>query len=236
MKKFLALLLFFSLAFTKATAQDTLHIYYQNLNTKIVDTNETKIKKWAKSLGGKKVDLQVLCYYNDKEFKKYSQERSDELFLVLNRQARDLINITSNGPVKGAKSQRSKVDIVYTFQGQAPAPAVNAAPAATASKPAKSESAKAASEHSEKIDSKKEEKEEKGTAKKSKEKPAAKKEEPAAAQQSGTVSESSSNPNGMDEVNSAPTTTVSENEPLKVMVNGEWVEYQNGKPVKKKKK
>ncbi len=39
------------------------------------------------------------------------------MFIILNRKARDLITITSNAPKKGAKSQRSTVDIVYTAIG-----------------------------------------------------------------------------------------------------------------------
>lgn len=96
---------------------DTLHLYYQGLQSKTPDTTEAKIAAWAKKLKGKHVDVHVLTYYEKSEFKKYSQERSDEMFLILNRQARDLITIVSNSPVKGAKSQRSTVDVVYTSVG-----------------------------------------------------------------------------------------------------------------------
>ncbi len=102
---------------------DTLHLYYRGLETKVYDSTEIKITNWAKSLKGRKVDIEVLAYYNDSKFKKYSQERSDELFIVINRKARDLINIKFIGPTKGAKSQRSVADIVYTFQGAADTPA-----------------------------------------------------------------------------------------------------------------
>jgi hypothetical protein len=119
------LLLFFAfLLFSlNSNAQtDTLHLYYRGLETKIHDSTEAKIAAWAKSLKGKKVDVEVIAYYNDAQFKKYAQERSDELFIVINRKARDLMTIKSIGPKRGAKSQRSMADIVYTFQGTTPAP------------------------------------------------------------------------------------------------------------------
>ncbi len=120
----IALLLCLSILFFQngITQTDTLHLYYRGLETKIQDSTEAKIAKWAKSLNGKKVDVEVLAYYNDAQFKKYSQERSDEIFIVINRKARDLINIKFIGPKKGAKSQRSMADIVYTYQGSTPAP------------------------------------------------------------------------------------------------------------------
>lgn len=232
MKKLFAAVLLLSMSFAKLAAQsDTLHIYYQGLYTKILDSNETKIGKWAKSLNGKKVDVQVLAYYNDKEFKKYSQERADELFLILNRKARDVINITSIGPAKGQKSQRSKADIVYTVQGQ-PA-AVNVVPA---EKPPKTDVSKTTEkQNTEKDEPKKGEprKRDKDVISKNKSKaPAPEVKETITLP---PVSQNSNNGNP-DELNSAPTTTISDGEPLKVMVNGEWVEYKNGKKVKTKKK
>ncbi len=101
---------------------DTLHIYYRGLETKVLDSNETKIAAWAKSLNGKKVNIEVITYYHESQFKKYSQERADELFIILNRKARSLINITFIGPKKGEKSQRSIADIVYTYPGSVAAP------------------------------------------------------------------------------------------------------------------
>ena len=104
-------------AYPSMSQTDTLHLYYQGLQTKTLDSNEAKVGEWAKTLKGKHVDVQVLCYYEKAEYKKYSQERSDEMFIILNRKARDLITITSNAPKKGVKSQRSMVDIVYTAIG-----------------------------------------------------------------------------------------------------------------------
>lgn len=112
----LVLIFFCTLYSLKSISQtDTLHLYYQGLLTKTLDSNEAKIGAWAKSLKGKHVDVDVLAYYEKTEYKKYSQERCDELFLVLKRKARDLITIKTNEPKKGAKSQRSKVDIVYSY-------------------------------------------------------------------------------------------------------------------------
>lgn len=95
--------------------KDTLHIFYQGYSTKMLDSNETKIGNWAKSLKGKHVNVDVLCYYYDSEHKKEAAERSEEMFLILNRKARELITINSNAPKKGEKYQRTRVDIVYSF-------------------------------------------------------------------------------------------------------------------------
>lgn len=101
---------------------DTLRIYYSGLQTKTADSNDTKIAEWAKKLNGRHVDVEVLAYYNQSDFKKFATERSDEMFLTLNRKARDLITITSIGPKKGQKSQRSVVDIVYKTTGSVDPP------------------------------------------------------------------------------------------------------------------
>ncbi|MDX2174709.1 MAG: hypothetical protein SFY56_16515 [Bacteroidota bacterium] len=98
---------------------DTLHLYYQGLQTKTLDSNEAKIGAWAKTLKGKHVDVQILAYYEKSEYKKFSQERYDEVNLIVIRKARDYVTIKEMGPKKGAKSQRSKVDIVYTSDGSA---------------------------------------------------------------------------------------------------------------------
>jgi hypothetical protein len=104
-------------AFPSVSQTDTLHIYYQGLQTKTLDSNETKIANWAKTLKGKHVDVTVLAYYEKMDYKKYAQERADEMFLSLNRKARDIISIKSIGPKKGEKSQRSTLDIVYKISG-----------------------------------------------------------------------------------------------------------------------
>ena len=104
-------------AYPSVSQTDTLHIYYQGLQTKTLDSNETKIANWAKTLKGKRVDVTVLAYYEKMDYKKYAQERADEMFLSLNRKARDLITIKSIGPKKGQKHQRSTLDVVYNISG-----------------------------------------------------------------------------------------------------------------------
>lgn len=106
-----------SITFSQA---DTLHIYFNGVQTNIVDSNEAKIGAWAKNLNGKHVDVEVLAYYNQGEFRKSAQARADELFIILNRKARSLITIKSIGPEKGAKSQRTMADIVYWPSGEKP--------------------------------------------------------------------------------------------------------------------
>ncbi|HQQ95102.1 MAG TPA: hypothetical protein PLQ93_11150 [Bacteroidia bacterium] len=112
---------------------DTLRLYYLGMQTKVADSNETKIANWAKSLKGKHVDADVFAYYADAAYKKFAVERSAELELIINRKAREIVSIKSIGPKKAAKSLRSRVDIVYTIQGSAPA-AQASAPANTEAK------------------------------------------------------------------------------------------------------
>lgn len=108
------LVLFITLLFaTTGFAQDTLHLNYVALQPKMPDSTEAKITAWVKKLNGQHVNVQILAYYNQSEFKKYSVERSEEVNLIILRKARDLVTITKNEVKKGAKSQRSKVDIVY---------------------------------------------------------------------------------------------------------------------------
>lgn len=98
----------------QAQQKDTLHIYYQGLQTNILDSNDAKITKWVKGLNGRKVELQIYGYYEDSQYKKFMAERVENLFMVVNRKARDQINVTFMGPVKGKKTQRSTADIVYS--------------------------------------------------------------------------------------------------------------------------
>src|SRR5688572_9547777 len=93
---------------------DTLHLNYHPVHTKPHDSTEAKIDKWVKSLNGKHVDLEVVAYFHKPEFRRFAQERCDEMFLVLNRKARSLITIKTIGPKKGDNWQRSMVDIIYT--------------------------------------------------------------------------------------------------------------------------
>lgn len=113
----LAIGFFMSLNNIVFSQKDTLHIYYQGLQTKILDSNDAKISKWVKSLNGRKAEIEIYSYYEKGEFKKFMVERSDELFMVVNRKARDFITVKFNGAVKGSKSQRSVADLVYSIEG-----------------------------------------------------------------------------------------------------------------------
>jgi hypothetical protein len=113
--------LFALILFTKSGfSQDTLHLNYIALQPKMPDTTEAKITDWAKKLNGKHMDVEILAYYSQSDFKKYSTERSEDVYLIVLRKARDFVTITKNDVVKGAKSQRSRVDIVYWPTGSDP--------------------------------------------------------------------------------------------------------------------
>lgn len=99
---------------TGYSQSDTLHLYYKGLDTKLPDTTEAKIVNWAKNMKGKHFDVNVIAWYDKNEFKEFAQTRSDEMFLVLNRKARELVTVQSYAPKKGVKSQRSTVDVIYT--------------------------------------------------------------------------------------------------------------------------
>lgn len=92
---------------------DTLHLVYHHTQIVPHDSTSAKIDAWVKKLGGKHVDIDVVAYFHKAEFRKFSQQRADELFLVLNRKARALITINFIGPKKGNDSQRTTVDIIY---------------------------------------------------------------------------------------------------------------------------
>ena len=111
------LLMTFVLAGSALSQTDTLHLNYYNTSTKLSDSTSKKIDQWVKKITGKHMDISVLAYYNKADFKQFAQERSDELFLVINRKARDLITIQFIGPKKGENYQRSRVDIVYRPTG-----------------------------------------------------------------------------------------------------------------------
>jgi hypothetical protein len=104
-------------------SQDTLHLYYQTTTTIPHDTTLAKIEKWAKALKakGQHVDVNIVAYFHKPEFRKYAKERCDEMFLQINRKARDQITIKSNAPQKGEDYQRTTVDIIYWPTGSDPA-------------------------------------------------------------------------------------------------------------------
>lgn len=97
--------------------KDTLRLYYSGLAVKLLDSNEVKIGKWANTLKGKHVDVEIHAYYDKGEFKQYAEQRLADVELVVIRKARDFITIKYNGPTKSSKSRRSYVDIVYTGSG-----------------------------------------------------------------------------------------------------------------------
>lgn len=97
-----------------AKAQDTLHLNFHHTQVTVHDSIQKKVEAWAKSLNGQHVNISVYGYYHRAEFKKFAQQRCDEMFLVLNRKARSLITIDFIGPKKGEDYQRTRVDIIYT--------------------------------------------------------------------------------------------------------------------------
>ncbi len=118
-----AFIFFVILCSVSVSAQsDTLHLNYVALQPKMPDSTEAKITNWVKKLNGKHMDVQILAYYSQADFKKYSVERSEDVNLIVLRKARDLVTITKNEVKKGAKSQRSLVDIIYKPTGSVDAP------------------------------------------------------------------------------------------------------------------
>ena len=109
----------FTFLFFSASSQDTLHLNYHFTQILPHDSTQAKIDKWVKSLNGQHVDIKVIAYFNRSEFKKVSQQRCDELFLVLNRKARSLITIEFIGTKAGKDYQRTMVDIIYSYTGAA---------------------------------------------------------------------------------------------------------------------
>ena len=109
----------FTFLFFSARSQDTLHLNYHFTQILPHDSTQAKIDKWVKSLNGQHVDIKVIAYFNRSEFKKVSQQRCDELFLVLNRKARSLITIEFIGTKAGKDYQRTMVDIIYSYTGAA---------------------------------------------------------------------------------------------------------------------
>jgi hypothetical protein len=182
--KALVLLLMFACT-SKIKAQDTLHLNYVQIQTKMPDTTDAKIDNWIKKLNGQHVDIRVVAYYYKAEFKKYSEERANDLFLILNRKARPLFTIVSVGAKKGESSQRSRVDIIYTKSGAAEEAKVAAAKvkeeeAKKKEEEAKKKEADKAAATAQKTEKKEKEKAEKAEKEKDKKKEDGKKEDSAA--------------------------------------------------------
>lgn len=123
----IALVVAFMAFFSLVRSQDTLHLNYHFTQIQPHDSTQAKIDKWIKGLNGQHVDIKVIAYFNRPEFKKVSQQRCDELFLVLNRKARSLITIEFIGPKSGKEYQRTMVDIIYSPTGGAEKAAAAAA-------------------------------------------------------------------------------------------------------------
>lgn len=126
-------LTFFS-TFNRVYSQnDTLHLNYHYSQNTAHDSTQKKIDNWIKSLNGKHVNIDIVAYYHKSEFKPSAVSRTEDLFIVINRKARNQVTIDKMEQKKGKDSQRSLVDIVYHYTDGTviEKPAVVAPPAAT---------------------------------------------------------------------------------------------------------
>ncbi len=101
-------------------SQDTLHLDFKATQTVPDKVIEDKIVAWGKTLNGKKQDINIVAYYHKGEFKKFAEQRVEEMFLSVNRKVRDLVNIKTQEAQKGENYQRTRVDIIYWAQGSDP--------------------------------------------------------------------------------------------------------------------
>lgn len=108
-----------------AQKKDTLHIYYAGLQTQILDSNDVKIAKWAKSLNGKHHDVELYTYYDNSDFKKHMIDRLENLNMIVLRKARDITSVKNMQTLKGKKSQRIVADIVFFSSDIPTSPVVN---------------------------------------------------------------------------------------------------------------
>ncbi len=102
----------------KGFSQDTLHLDFKATQTVPDKVIEDKIVAWGKTLNGKKQDINIVAYYHKGEFKKFAEQRLEEMFLSVNRKVRELVNIKTQEAVKGDDYQRTRVDIIYWPEGQ----------------------------------------------------------------------------------------------------------------------
>jgi hypothetical protein len=156
--KKLALFFAIILCITQVKSQDTLHLVYHHTQVEPHDSTMAKIDSWIKNLNGKHVDIQIIGYFHKPEFKKFSQGRVDELFLVLNRKAREQLTFESYGAKKGTDEQRTTVDIIYktTVTPEEVAAAKAKEEAAVAKAKEEEEAAKKAEKEKEKAEKEKE--------------------------------------------------------------------------------
>jgi hypothetical protein len=101
-------------------AQDTLHLDFGNIQVAPDKAMEDKLVAWGKTLNGKKQDIMIVAYYHKNDFKKFADQRVEEMFLSVNRKVRNLVNIKSQESKKGEDFQRTRVDIIYYPEGQDP--------------------------------------------------------------------------------------------------------------------
>lgn len=117
LKKLCSILLVLFIS-TAVKAQDTLHLDFGNTQVVPDKPMEDKIVAWGKTLNGKKQDIMIVAYYHKGEFKKFAEQRLEEMFLSVNRNVRNLVNIKSQESKKGDDYQRTRVDIIYYPEGQ----------------------------------------------------------------------------------------------------------------------
>ena len=101
-------------------SQDTLHLDFGSTQTAPDKVIEDKIVAWGKTLNGKKQDINIIAYYHKGEFKKFAEQRVEEMFLSVNRKVRDLVTIKLQEAQKGENYQRTRVDIIYWAEGSDP--------------------------------------------------------------------------------------------------------------------
>jgi hypothetical protein len=99
-------------------SQDTLHLDFGNTQVVPDKAIEDKLVAWGKTLNGKKQDIMIVAYYHKGDFKKFAEQRVEEMFLSVNRKVRNLVNIKSQEAKKGEDYQRTRVDIIYYPEGQ----------------------------------------------------------------------------------------------------------------------
>jgi hypothetical protein len=101
-------------------SQDTLHLDFKATQTVPDKVIEDKIVAWGKTLNGKKQDINIVAYYHKGEFKKFAEERLQEMFLSVNRKVRELVTIKTQEAKKGEDYQRTRVDIIHWAEGSDP--------------------------------------------------------------------------------------------------------------------
>jgi hypothetical protein len=128
-QKFVLIISFFIFCFfsnSTYSQRDTLRIFYKGMQTEIVDSNYNKISEWAKKLNGKRFNVEINAYYDVSDFKKAMAERAENVQTVVIRKSRDFTTVKFAGAIKGKKSQRSILDIIYWPEGFIEVPKVAA--------------------------------------------------------------------------------------------------------------